>query len=151
VPPAAPALTAEGVLKEALTVIWEKARKQRLAAIAALEIRMFEATDAFRLLGAVAAVPNATRQVRLEGGYETRDRSHMAIDFTGTPDDAKPIKDFLEPQLRAATEHDVKAAFRLTFTDGLVLSGDAAEKLAERLTRFASGAAYVSATAEAAS
>ena len=110
---------------------------------------MYEAGDAFRLLGAVAGVPNAVRLVTLAGGYETKDGSRMEIDFTGTPDDAKPIKDFLEPQLRAASERTVKASFRLSFIGGLPLAGDAPEKLAERLTRFASGAAYVSAIAEA--
>jgi hypothetical protein len=44
---------------------------------------------------------------------------------------------------------DVQATFVLTFNPGLPLAGDAAEKLGERLAKFASGAAYVSATAEA--
>ncbi|MDA8048919.1 MAG: DUF499 domain-containing protein [Rhodospirillales bacterium] len=145
-----PALSAEGVLKEALTVLWEKARKDHLPALAWLEIRMFEAADAFRLLGAVAAVPNARREVKLAGDYQTLGGSTMELHFSGTPDDAKPVKDFIEPQLRAAAERHVTASFRLTFENGLSLAGDAPERLAERLTRFASGAAYVSASAGAA-
>ena len=42
-----------------------------------------------------------------------------------------------------------QAGFVLTFADGLSMKGDAAENLTERLARFASGAAYVSATAKA--
>ena len=37
----------------------------------------------------------------------------------------------------------------LVFSDGLSMQGDTAEKLTERLARFAGGAAYVSAVAEA--
>ena len=40
---------------------------------------------------------------------------------------------------------DLAAGFQLTFAEGLSMHGDAAEKLTERLSRFASGAAYVSA------
>lgn len=64
--------------------------------------------------------------------------------------DAQPVREFLEPQLRDATERNIEAGFELAFADGLTLSGDAPEKLAQRLSRFASGAAYVTATAEAA-
>jgi hypothetical protein len=37
----------------------------------------------------------------------------------------------------------------LVFADGLPVAGDAPEKLAEKLTRFATGAAFVEASAEA--
>jgi len=73
----------------------------------------------------------------------------MQLEFTGQPADALPVKDFLVPQLNAARERDVQATFTLTFNPGLSLAGDAAEKLAERLAKFASGAAYVTAIAEA--
>ena len=58
------------------------------------------------------------------------------------------MKEFLEPQLRDASSKNIEAGFRLTFTEGLSMQGDVAENLTERLARFASGAAYVSATAE---
>ncbi len=148
-PVSAPMLCAEAVLKEALTILWETARQRRAQALAWIDIRMFDTSDAFRLLGAIGAVPNADRQVRLRGGYETPGGSSLELDFTGTPDDAKPIKDFIEPLQRAATERTLEAGFRLTFNDGLPLAGDAPEKLAERLTRIGAAAAYVSASAEA--
>ena len=153
-PPVQPppgAITAEGVLKAALTELWEKARKAKFAQVQVLSIRLFDATDAFRMLGSVNAEKGCTKQVKLTGGYVTNEGGEMQLEFTGTPGDAMPVKDFLVPQLNAARERDVQATFVLTFNPGLPLAGDAAEKLGERLAKFASGAAYVSATAEAVS
>lgn len=148
--PIAGAITAEGVLAEALTKLWEQARGRKVAAIARLNIRLFEAGDAFRLLGAVGAVPGAKKTVTFTGGYETRDGGTFELDFTGPVPDAQPVREFLEPQLRDAAEKTLEGAFDLEFANGLSLQGDAAEKMTDRLSRFASGAAYVTATAEAA-
>jgi hypothetical protein len=116
--------------------------------LASLTIRVFDAADGFRLLGVVAAVKLAeSKQVSITGGYETATASRLDVDFTGTPQDAAPLKDFLDPQLRAAKEKNVEVRFGLTFAAGLPLAGDAAEKLTDQLTRFATGAAYVEATA----
>ena len=148
-PPPPGAITAEGVLKAALTELWEKARKAKFAQVQVLSVRLFDATDAFRMLGSVNAEKGCTKQVQLSGGYVTQEGGEMELKFTGVPGDALPVKDFLVPQLNAARERDVQATFILTFNPGLPLSGDAAEKFTERLAKFASGAAYVSATAEA--
>ena len=110
---------------------------------------MFEAGDAFRLMGAVGAVQGADKTVAITGGYETRDGGSFELEFRGPPLDAQPVREFLEPQLRDASSQNLQAGFELVFADGLAMQGDAAEKLTERLARFASGAAYVSATAEA--
>ncbi len=149
-PVAAPpgSFTAEGVLKEALVQLWEKARAKKVENIGVLTIRMFEAGDAFRLLGAVGAVSGAKKIVTVTGGYETREGGSFQLEFHGPVPDAQPVKEFLEPQLRDASTKDIEAEFRLTFAEGLSMQGGAAEKLTERLSRFASGAAYVSATAE---
>ena len=147
--PAPTVFSAEGVLKDALAQLWEQARAKQAAAIGTLIIRMFEAGDAFRLLGAVGAVSSAEKVVALTGGYETRDGGEFELTFRGPVQDAQPVKEFLEPQLRAAQSRTVEARFELTFTDGLAMDGDAAETLANGLCRFASGAAHVSATAEA--
>ena len=141
--------TAEGMLGEALVRIWEQARAKGVEAIGVLTIRMFEAGDAFRLLGAVGAVSGAEKSVTITGGYETREGGSFQLEFRGPVPDARPVREFLEPQLRDASSRDLEAGFELTFEDGLSMQGDAAEKLTERLARFASGAAYVSATAEA--
>ena len=141
-------VTAEGVLKEALIQLWEQARAKKVESIGILTIRMFESGDAFRLLGAVGAVSGADKSVTITGGYETREGGSFQLEFRGPVPDAQPVKEFLEPQLRAASSKNLEAGFQLTFAEGLSMQGDAAEKLTERLARFASGAAYVSATAE---
>ncbi|MBP8258762.1 MAG: ATP-binding protein [Verrucomicrobia bacterium] len=148
-PPPPGAITAEGVLKAALTELWEKARKAKFAQVQVLSVRLFDGTDAFRMLGSVNAEKGCSKQVTLTGGYVTTEGGEMQLEFKGAPGDALPVKDFLVPQLNAARERDVQATFILTFNPGLLLAGDAAEKLTERLAKFASGAAYVSATAEA--
>ena len=140
---------AEGVLKEALVRLWEQARAAKVETIGALTVRMFEAGDGFRLLGAIGAVSGAGKTITVEGGYETRAGGSFELEFRGPVEDAQPVKDFLEPQLRDAAAATVEVGFELTFADGLPMGGDAAEKLTERLSRFASGAAWVSAAAEA--
>ena len=140
---------AEGVLREALVQLWEQARSKNAGKIERLRIRLFEAADAFRLLNVVGAISEATKAVTIEGGYETQDGGSFVLNFSGPVADAQPVREFLEPQLRAASAADLQAAFALTFPDGLPMQGDAAEKLTERLCKFASGAAFVSATAEA--
>ena len=145
--PSPGALTAEGVLRDALTQVWEQARGRRVDRIGALTIRMFEAGDAFRLLGSVGAAQGAEKVVTLVGGYETRDGGSFQIEFRGPVADAQPVREFLEPQLRDAGAANLEAGFELTFAEGLPMAGDAAETFTERLSRFAGGAAWVSATA----
>ncbi|MCB1127140.1 MAG: hypothetical protein KDM81_11620, partial [Verrucomicrobiae bacterium] len=148
-PPPPGALTAEGILKAALTELWEKARKAQFAHVQVLSVRLFDATDGFRMLGSVNAEKGCSKKVKLAGGYVTQGGGELQIEFDGPPQDALPVKDFLVPQLNAARERDVQATFILTFDPGLALSGDEPERLTERLAKFASGAAYVAATAEA--
>ena len=141
--------TAEGILKEALVKLWEQARSKDVGALSRIEIRMFDAKDGFRLMSAVGGVSGAEKTVTMEGEYETRDGGSLEMTFEGPIPDAQPVREFLEPQLRDAESTDLRIRFGLAFSSGLPLSGDAPEKLTERLGRFASGAAYVSATAEA--
>ncbi len=83
-PREAPAsVTAEGVLRDALVQLWEQARAQRMEKVGTLSIRMFDAGDAFRLLGAVGAVSGASKEVRFTGGYETRDGGSFELEFAG--------------------------------------------------------------------
>lgn len=146
-----PELSSEGVLKEALAQLWERARGRKVARIEAVTIRMYDAGDAFRLLGVVGSVPGAQKQVHLQGGYETAEGGSLELEFHGPATDASALREFLEPQLRAAREKTLTATFELRFDDGLALQGDAPEKLTDRLTRYAAGSAYVTATAQAAS
>ena len=136
----------EGVLKEALIKLWEQARDRKVEAVGILTIRMFEASDSFRLLNVVGAVSGAEKIISITGGYETHDGGSFELKFRGPVPDAQPVREFLEPQLRAASANTLTVDFQLTFGDGLAMKGDAAEKLTERLAKFTSGVAYVSAT-----
>ena len=64
------------------------------------------------------------------------------------PEDAQPVKEFIDAQFRGAGEKSLSTRYVLAFADGLPLDGDAPEKLTEQFARFASGAAYVEAEAE---
>lgn len=140
--------SAEAPLKEALTRIWEQARGKKVARLRALWLRVFDKNDAFKLLSAARQVPNAERRVELNAAYETSSQSILSVEFKGALDDAEPLKEFLESQFRGVSETDLQVRYEFAFTGGLDLSTDAPEKLTERLARFATGAAYVSAEAE---
>ncbi len=142
--------TAEAPLREALTRVWEQVRAAKIARVTTLSLRVFDRTDVFRLLAAVGAVSGATKRVDLMAEYETTDGGTFEMEFRGPPGDVLPIKEFLEPQLRAAKEPHLQATHHLAFDVGLAMDGDAPEKLAEKLTRFATGAAFVEAMATAA-
>ncbi len=148
-PPPGAALHAEGLLKDALARLWEQARDAGFVAIARVRIRAFDPGDGFRLLRVVGAIPDTKKTVRYDGGYETRENSTFEVSFTGSVSDADPLREFLEPQVRDSAAHSLDTHFELVFEGGLVLDGDAPEKLAERLSRFATSAAYVEATADA--
>jgi len=148
-PPSEPDLSEEGVLREALTRLWEKARSRQIGAIAQLSLRLFDPGDGFRLMGAVNAIQGAGKVARIEGSYQTTDGGEMELEFSGPINDAMPVKDFLDPQLRAAQDRHFELTYAIDFPEGLSLSGDAPETLTERLARFSSGAAYVTATARA--
>lgn len=139
---------AEGVLKEALTQIWEKARSRKFGRISSMRLRVFDPGDGFKLLGLINGIPKSNKSVKIDGAYETNGGSELSIEFEGTIQDAQPVRDFLDPQLRAAADKDIKLNFRVDFTEGLDMVGEEPEKLAERLSRFGTGAVYVSATAE---
>lgn len=140
--------TAQGVLREALIKLWEQARSAKATKIGSLEIQMYEAGDAFKLLGVIGTVSNASKKVVFTGGYGTKEEGVFEFRFEGSVEDAKPVKEFLDAQFRAANEQDLKTTYRLHFEQAIELAGDSAEKLTEKLVRFASGAAYVTAVAE---
>jgi len=148
-PPRHDTLSAEGPLREALTRLWEQARSRRIPALGLVTLRLFDAADAFKLISAIGSVPNAEKHVLMQVSYKTTEGSEVELTFSGTPNDALPVRDFLEPQLRAAKDRDATLCFDLKFTAGLVLDGPEPDRLTERLTRFATGAAFVEASAEA--
>lgn len=131
------------VLKAALTTVFQDAAHRDVAAVAALHIRPFDSADSLKLMSVIRSVPNATKAIELDVDYETTQGSAATVAFRGALDDALPVKDFVEPQLRAASDRSVAARYTLTFTPPLALAGDAPAKLIERLTRLSSTSAEV--------
>lgn len=140
--------TAEGVLKEALRKVMEQAKSAKVDRVDRVVIRLFEYGDAFKLIPIANTVAGAKRGVVLSGSFVTTQDSSFEFEFNGAAQDASTMKDYLEPQFRAAKETDLKASISFDFDAGLALDGDATDKFIEKLTRFASAAAYVEATAE---
>lgn len=140
--------TAEGVLKEALRKVIEQAKTAKLEKVDRVVIRLFEYGDAFKLIPIANTIAGTKRAVKLVGSFITTQESEMQFEFNGAAQDASTMKDYLEPQFRAAKETDLQTSLSFDFDGGLALDGDAADKFIEKLTRFASAAAYVEATAE---
>lgn len=147
--PEAAAFTGEGVLKDALSTVFQKARGARVEKVSSLAITPFEPAHFYLLLNVVESVPGTTRRAVANIEFETAAGSLIGVSIDGSVGDAKQTRDYVEPQLRAATERHVTAKITLTFTDGLTLAGDEPEKIIERLTKFGTAAAFVEVTAEA--
>ena len=152
-PPEPPAsgkvFSAEGPLRQALTQLWEAARAAKVDALKSVQMRLFDMQEGFRMLHALSTVKEADKRVELVGSYETASESLCTLDYKGTPEDALPLKDFLEPQFRAAGEKDLQSTCTITFRNGLALGGDEPEQMTERLVRILQGPAHVDAWAEA--
>lgn len=141
-------LHAEAPLREALTRLWEQARTAGLQRVSELRVRIFDAQDAFKLLAVLARTAATEKRVEWVAAYETGKGASLDLEFKGAPEDAQPVKEFLDAQFRAASEKELTTRYVLGFVDGLALDGDGPEKLTEQFARFASGAAYVEAEAE---
>jgi hypothetical protein len=141
---------AEAPLREALTRIWDQARDAGVQRLRVLRLRVFDHQDAFKLLTVMNGVSNAKREVSFEVEYETSGSSTLELRYRGTPDDAQPVKEFVDTQFRSARDKSLDTIYTLEFTEGLKLDADDPTKLTERLSRFASGAAFVEAEAESA-
>ncbi len=145
-----PALSAEGPLAQALTELWEKARKAKHKSLAKLVIRFYEAPATWQVHQALATMTKEAQvSCHFEASLATEGVESFTIGFTGRYDKAHNIKNILDPQLRSATEHNFEAAYTLAFTPGLSLEGDKPEAFAKNLTKYGSGEAFVEAHAAA--
>lgn len=136
----------EDVLKAALNRVFEQARNNGVLTLGSMNIRPFDKGDALKLIPLVKSVPNATKRVELEASFETSSKSEVSVSFKGDLDDAAPLKDYLEPQFRAASDSDASVTFILHFEPPLAVHGAGADGLIQRLTRLVSPVAHVLAT-----
>ena len=143
-----PAFESEGILQEALLQVWEKAKANKdVKSLGEITIRIFEADVGFPLLRVAASVPKAQKAVVIELAYKSADGGELELRYTGPLSDVRPVTEFLDPQLRVATEPVTEIPLTLSFPDGLTLDGPDPAKLKERLSRFVSGEANVRAKA----
>ena len=144
----APVFDAEGILREALVQVWEKARANKgVKKVDEITIRMFDAEVGFPLLRVAASVPKARKSAAIEASYKSAEGGELELQFVGPISDVQPIIEFLNPQLRAASEPNAETSLTLSFPEGLSLEGRDPEKLTERLSKFVSGSAHVTAKA----
>ena len=147
-PGTAPVFEAEGILREALLQLWEKAKANKdVKSLGEITIRIFDAEVGFPLLRVAASVPKAQKAVVITSAHKSAEGGELELRFAGPVSDVRPITEFLGPQLRAATEPDTEISLTLSFSDGLTLDGPDPEKLTERLSRFVSGSAHITAKA----
>lgn len=138
----------EGVLKDALSTVFQRVRAAKINKVSRLAITPFDPANFYMLLNVVESVPSTKRTANANIEFETAAGSIITISIEGTVGDAKQTREYVEPQLRAAVDRNVTASIMLEFNDGLALAGDEPEKIIERLTKFGAAAAFVEVTAE---
>lgn len=146
-PPPSNQVTAEGPLAQALTELWEKARKEKFARLERLVVKFYEAPAAFKVHQAMATLRDAQVGCRIEASMEADGVETFRVEFAGKVDKANAVKSFLDPQIRTAKDSNFEAVYTVEFEKGLLLSGPDAEKLAKDLTRYGAGEAFVEAHA----
>lgn len=147
-PPPPPQVQTEGLLKEALLRLWEQARTRKWTRLTQVQLAVFELEGGLKLFGLVNATPGATVQVKLDGGYETADESTVQVTFEGVAKDFKVVREFLEPQRKAAKSACGQVRLTVIFQQGLALAGDEPEKFGEKLAKLGAGTLQIQATAE---
>ena len=121
----------------------EQAAGTGLERLGQLSVRVFDAAGAFRMLPGIASVNQAECSAQLEIEYEMTNGSSVTVRFDGKIEEAQSLRGFLEPQVTASASSRTEARFVMRFSEGLATSGEDADQLAERLARFAPGAAEV--------
>jgi hypothetical protein len=149
-PPAPPPptdFTAEGPLAAALSELWEKARKAKCATIQRLAVRLYDASAAWKVHQAMATLAEGKVTAEMTATVAAEGVEELQVSYRGAVDKANATKGFLDLQLRAATESDFTACYRVAFEPALRLDGDGPERFAKEITRFGGGEAFVEAQA----
>lgn len=146
-PPPANQVTAEGPLAQALTELWEKARKEKFDRLERLVVKFYEAAAAFKVHQAMATLKDAQVCCRFEASMEADGVEAFRVEFAGKVEKANAVKSFLDPQIRAAKDSHFEAVYTVEFDKGLAMGGPDPETLAKGLTRYGAGEAFVEAHA----
>ncbi len=142
-------LSAEGPLSQALTMLFEKARSNKIAALATLDIKLFEAKATWNVHQAVATFRDAEATCRFTAGVSGDGIEALDVEFAGTMAKANSVKSFLDSQIRTASEHSFEGRYTLTFKTPLRTEPERAEAFTKAMTKYGGGEAYVEAEAAA--
>ena len=146
--PAAPAeFTAEGPLKVALAELFDKVRKARIQRIQTLVIQPIDAKAAFKIQTAAAQLKDADVTCKYDGSLDGDQIGQLKVRFTGSPEQAKNVRNFLESQLPAAKEQELRVDLTIEFADGHPADQSSTDALTASITKYGAGEAYVEAHA----
>lgn len=139
---------ADGLLKEALATLWEKARKMGMESVGSLAIEIENDSEALKLLGLVNTVTEAgEKKAEIVADISSPQDSEVSIRFSGKTSDATSLKEYLEPQMRAAQHRNITVKFTLTFPQGLTVDPASTQKISDKLCKLTSLSVLVTATA----
>jgi hypothetical protein len=148
-PPQKPALSAQGPLKQALTELFEKARKSGVKTIQQIRIRLWEAAPTWMVHQAVATYRDVTATCRFSTSIQAEGIDTFQIEFAGNMTKANAVKSFMDTQLRAASDHQFESQYTLVFSTPLATSNDKTDAFTNAITKYGGGEAYVEAEAAA--
>ena len=146
--PTPDALSAEGPLVQALTELWEKARKAKHKSLEKLVIRFYEAAATWQVHQALATM---TREAQVACRFETSITADGVETFQivlRRPVSTRPTRSRASSTLSYVPPPNTtsRRTYTLTFPSGLLARRDKPEAFAKNLTRYGSGEAYVEAT-----
>ena len=139
------ALSAQGPLSQALTELFEKARKANVKVLKLVRIRLFEAAPTWNIHTAAANFRDADITCRFSASLEGDGIEGFNVEFAGSMAKANAVKSFLDPQLRSASNHSFEGQSTLTFKTPLVIATEKTSEFTKSITKYGGGEAYVEA------
>lgn len=147
VPPTKPSLGAEGPLRQALTELFEKARKAKITKVKSLRIQVFDHKGATSLHQSLATYAPAEVSCEFSVSLSAEGVQSLLVAFNGTLVKAATVKGFADAQLRTAKDSKVTTSFDLQFKVPLSTAADQADGLISTVTKYGAGEAFVEAIA----
>lgn len=146
-PPTKPSLGAEGPLRQALTELFEKARKAKITKVKSLRIQVFDHKGATSLHQSLATYAPAEVSCEFSVSLSAEGVQSLLVAFNGTLVKAATVKGFADAQLRTAKDSKVTTSFDLQFKVPLSTAADQADGLISTVTKYGAGEAFVEAIA----
>ena len=143
------ALSAQGPLQQALTELFEKARKANAKLLKLVRIRLFEATPTWSIHTAAANFRDAEITCMFSAMLEGEGIESFSVEFSGSIAKGNAVKSFLEPQLRSTSDNRFEGQYTLTFKTPLPTTTEKTMEFTKSITKYGGGEAYVEAEAAA--